>query len=200
MAQKADIIHLEDYYFGKVGHSIKNPILRAIIGKIFSDRVKKENFNYGLFSLSFKDTEQTWYTNFMNGFFKRVKCFFTDQNDMFLVFPVFGRETPRSFIIPEKKEDYVEERNDEWKGKGKEWNLDQSTVKYEEKIGEYILEYQGEWRNKGEIYRVFEYTVFKGIHKVVLQAFLAPHSDAFGDVEKIAKSIKVYSHRNWNIS
>ena len=91
MAQKADIIHLEDYYFGKVGHSIKNPILRAIIGKIFSDRVKKENFNYGLFSLSFKDTEQTWYTNFMNGFFKRVKCFFTDQNDMFLVFPVFGR-------------------------------------------------------------------------------------------------------------
>ena len=195
--KKSDFIKVDELYFGKVGHNIKNRFLKRIVDLIFSDKTRKKKFNYGFFSMTFLGTDVEWYSNFMNGFFRKavnVRCFFTKNNDSFIVYPVLGSTLATSFYsIPRGIEGYVAERKNVWQGENKKWKLEESSMEKRQEGKQYILEYQGEYKNKDGDYKVFEHTVFKGTDKVVFQAFVLKGGDqkVMSDIEKIAHSIEI---------
>lgn len=195
---KADFILVDEVYFGKVGHGIKNRLLKSLVDFIFSDKVRKKKFSYSSFSLTFEGTEVQWYSNFMNGFFKKVsnvKCFFTKDNDNFIVYPVPGKpEATSYFAIPKKVGGYVGQRKNEWQKEDKKWSFDESSVKKKKEGEQYSLEYRGEYKSEEGDYNVFEHTAFKGRDKVVLQAFILKNSDkkVMKDIEKIAHGIVMH--------
>lgn len=194
---KADFIEVNELYFGKVGNGIKNRFLKQIVDFIFHDKVRKKKFAFNSFSITFEGTETEWFSNFMNGYFStiaKVKCFFTKDNDSFVVYSVSGNPRATSFFsIPTKVGGYIEQRKQEWQGEEKKWKLDESSIKKSKEGKQYSLEYRGEFSEKNKDYNVFEHTVFKGIDKVVLQAFILKggSSKVMSDVEKISHSIKM---------
>ncbi|MEO8637953.1 MAG: hypothetical protein ABI430_03585 [Candidatus Taylorbacteria bacterium] len=193
--KKRGSIEVQDIYFGKVGHSIKNPVAKWLIDIIWSDRVRKKEYVFKFFALSFADSEVPWYTNFMNEFFskQKVKCYFNKNNDTFIIYPVIGNSHPETFIeIPKKANTYVQSRKEVWE-KVKGWKLDPLSVKKEEAGGMFSLEFKGEYEKDGKTSMVLEHTVFKGMKKVVLQAFVSKGADprAIADIKKVAQSIKL---------
>lgn len=194
---KADFIKVNELYFGKVGQGIKNRYLKGIIDFVFCDKVRKKKISFDSFSVTFEDTEVEWYSNFMNGYlrkFSKVKCFFTKDNDNFIVYSVLGNlNAISSYSMPKETLNYIEQRKSEWQKEDKKWKLDKSSVKKTEEKKQFSLEYKGEYKGEEGDYNIYERTVFKGIDKVVFQAFVLKNSDqkVMGDIEKISHGIEI---------
>ena len=185
-----DFIYINEGYFADVTASIKNPANKLIIGYIFNDKVSRSKINMGDYSLSFSGTKAIWYTNFVNRFLNRIKCFFTSDGNIFIVYPISGEKNASHFTLPENTDGFIEERQKEWQKNGKKWVLDESSIEREVHGCAYMLGYEGKMEEKDREYKVFEHIVFKENDKVVLQAFFINDDiDARNDVEKVARSI-----------
>ena len=191
-----DEITVREKYFGEMAASAKSPILRGLARFVFDSQVRRRRIDLGLFSISFRETELCWYTNFLNKIYVKfrlaIPCFYTGHGDELFAYVVHGnREAKYFYALPEEEKGFLETRETEWQKQGEKFNLDAASVKEERTMESFSLSYEGDWRKSDKSFHIFERITFVGVDKVVVKAVIPKESDEKirSDVEKIANSI-----------
>ncbi len=219
--KRKGLIHINTIYLAEAGRHIKSPFWRGVVDFVFHRKVPASEISCAGFDLSFLGTENEWYSHTLNSYYvrfrKSVTCFFTkDGTDPvrsptskmsagvpahptsngaeIIVFRITGNPEAKSFFtMPKEKKGYVEDRTKEIRKKKKSLKIEKESIQEERTETDYRLQYEGEWKNHGKDFRLFEYTIFHGVDKVVFRAIvpMSASQSIFADIQKIAKSIQM---------